>query len=288
MDAGREDFRVQGGMNPVASADGVKLHCEERGAGPAVLFVHEYGGSCRSFDMQVEAFHARYRCVVFNARGYPPSEVPASVQSYSQDHAVADIGAVLDGMGIEKAHLVGVSMGAASALQFALKAPERVLSATLVGIGSGSDDPALFRRASEANAKQIEAAGMPAFAEQMSRNPNRIRMLEKKPAEFRRSLEELSKMSPVGHANTMRGVQARRPSLYAHERRLASLHVRTLVVVGDEDAGCRKPSEFLEHVLPDARLVVVPKTGHAVNQEEPAVFNRWCLAFLGAVPVASR
>jgi pimeloyl-ACP methyl ester carboxylesterase len=287
MDAGGEDFRFQGGMSPVASVDGVKLYCEERGAGPAVLFVHEYGGSCRSFDMQVEAFRAGHRCVVFNARGYPPSEVPASVGSYSQHHALADIGAILDGLGIRKAHLVGVSMGAASTLQFALRQPERVLSATLVGIGSGSDDPALFRQSAEANAKQIEAGGMRAFAEQMSRNPNRIRMKEKNPAEFRRSLEELSTMSPIGHANTMRGVQGCRPPLYAYERRLTSLRVRALVVVGDEDAGCRKPSEFLGRVLPDARLVVVPRTGHAVNQEEPAEFNRLCLAFIDAVPVAS-
>jgi pimeloyl-ACP methyl ester carboxylesterase len=111
-------------------------------------------------------------------------------------------------------------------------------------------------------------------------------MMEKNPAEFRRSLEELSRMSPVGHANTMRGVQACRPSLYTHEKQLASLRVRTLVVVGDEDAGCRKPSEFLGRVLPDARLVVVPNTGHTVNQEEPAEFNRLCLAFIEAVTVA--
>jgi len=286
MDTDREDLRAPRGMSSLASVDGVKLHCEERGAGPAVLFVHEYGGSCRSFDMQVEAFRARYRCVVFNARGYPPSEVPASVGSYSQYHATADIGAVLDGLAIRRVHLVGVSMGAASALQFALKEPERVLSATLVGIGSGSDDPPLFRQTAEANAKQIESGGMRAFAEQMVRNLNRIRLMEKNPAEFRRSLEELSRMSPVGHAHTMRGVQARRPPLYAHEKRLASLHVRTLLVVGDEDAGCRKPSEFLGRVLPDARLVVVPNTGHAVNQEEPAEFNRLCLAFIGAATVA--
>src|SRR5438046_6052080 len=90
MDTDREDLRAPRGMSSLASVDGVKLHCEERGAGPAVLFVHEYGGSCRSFDMQVEAFRARYRCVVFNARGYRPSEVPASVGSYSQYHATAD------------------------------------------------------------------------------------------------------------------------------------------------------------------------------------------------------
>src|SRR2546422_4791949 len=236
-DNASSDFQVQGGMSLLASVDGVKLHCEERGAAPAVLFVHEYGGSCRSFDLQIAAFRARHRCVVFNARGYPPSEVPASVGSYSQYHAVADLGAVLDGLGIEKAHLVGVSMGAASALQFTLKEPGRVLSATLVGIGSGSDDPALFRQTAEANAKQIEAAGMRAFAEQTGRNPNRIRMLEKNPADFRRSLEELSRMSPVGHANTLRGVQARRQPLYAHEKRLASLRVRTLEI---GRASCRE------------------------------------------------
>jgi pimeloyl-ACP methyl ester carboxylesterase len=274
-------------MSPVVSVDGVKLYCEERGAGPAVVFVHEYGGSCRSFDMQVETFRAGHRCVVFNARGYPPSEVPASVGSYSQHHALADIGAILDGLGIRKAHLVGVSMGAASVLQFALKQPERVLSATLVGIGSGSDDPALFRGTAEATAKLLEAGGMAALAAQMAENPTRRRLKDKNPAEFRRFNEQLLAMSPLGHANTMRGVQGKRPPLYVHEKRLATLFIPVLVVVGDEDAGCRKPSDFLKRVLPDASLHVIPRTGHCVNLEDPAGFNRLCLAFIDAVPVAS-
>src|SRR5437879_13423194 len=127
MDRGGENLRAPRGVSSLASVDGVKLHCEERGGGPAVLFVHEYGGSCRSFDMQVEAFRAQYRCVVFNARGYPPSEVPASVGSYSQYHAAAAIGAVLDGVGIERAHLVGVSLGAAPVLQYTLEDPGRAI-----------------------------------------------------------------------------------------------------------------------------------------------------------------
>jgi len=275
-------------MSPVASVDGVSLYCEVCGAGPAVLFVHEYGGSCRSFDMQVEAFRVRHRCVVFNARGYPPSAVPAAVESYSQEHAVADIAAVLDGLGIEKAHLVGVSMGAASALQFALKQPGRVLSATLVGIGSGSDDPALFRETAEATARLLEAGRMPALAAQMNGSPTRRRLKEKNPAEFRRFNEQLLAMSPLGHANTMRGVQAKRPPLYVHERRLAALFIPVLVVVGDEDAGCREPSEFLKRVLPDASLHVIPRTGHCVNLEDPAGFNGMCLEFIDTVPGASR
>src|SRR5258706_1611098 len=184
-------------MNPVASVDGVKLHCEEQGGGTAVVFVHEYGGSCRSFDAQVEAFRARYRCVVFNARGYPPSEVPAPIASYSQDHAVADIGAVMDGLRIDQAHLVGVSMGAASALQFALEQPRRVLSATLVGIGSGSDDPKAFRENSEATAKLIESGGLAALAAQMNRNPNLVRLAEKNPSEHRRFSEQPLAISPL-------------------------------------------------------------------------------------------
>jgi pimeloyl-ACP methyl ester carboxylesterase len=275
-------------MKPVIAGDGTKLYCEERGAGAPVVFVHELAGSCRSFDPQVEAFHPCLRCIAFNARGYPPSDVPPSDEAYSQDTAASDIAAVLNGLGIERAHLVGVSMGAASTLQFALKEPQRALSATLVGIGSGSDDPALFRRTTQEAVELIETRGMPAFAEQTRRNPNRIRMKDKNPAEFRRSFEEISAMSPLGRTNTMRGVQIRRPTLYAHEKRLTSLRVPVLVVVGDEDSGCRKPSEFLERTLPDARLRVIPRTGHAVNLEEPEEFNRLYLAFMDEALVASR
>ena len=274
-------------MKRVASADGTKLHCEEAGTGVPVVFVHEYGGSCRSFDLQVAAFRARHRCVVFNARGYPPSEVPSSAASYSQDHAVADIAAVMDGLKLERAHLVGVSMGAASSLQYALKEPARVLSATLVGIGSGSDDPEIFRANAEANAKLLQSGGMAALAAQMNQSPTRRRLKDKNPPEFRRFNEQMLAMSPLGHANTSRGVQARRPTLYAHEKRLAGLSVPVLVVVGDEDAPCRKPSEFLERALPDARLRVFPQTGHCVNLENPEEFNRLCLDFIGE-PVAAK
>jgi pimeloyl-ACP methyl ester carboxylesterase len=274
-------------MKHVKSAEGTKLYCEEQGEGAAILFVHEYGGSCRSFDAQVAAFRARYRCVVFNARGYPPSEVPPSVDAYSQDHAVADIAAVMDGLGLDRAHLVGVSMGAASSLQYALKEPSRMLSATLVGIGSGSDDPTVFRQTAEATAKLLESDGMAALAAQMNASPTRVRLKDKDPPEFRRFNEQLLAMSPLGHANTMRGVQGRRLPLYAHEKRLAALSLPVLVVVGDEDAGCRKPSEFLERVLPDARLHVFAQTGHCVNLENPAEFNDLCLGFIDAVKVAS-
>jgi pimeloyl-ACP methyl ester carboxylesterase len=275
-------------MSYVSADDGVKLYCEERGAGSTVVFVHEFAGSCRSFDAQVEAFHAHHRCVAFNARGYPPSDVPASVAFYSQEKATNDIGAVVERLALGRVHLVGVSMGAASVLQFALARSPHVLSVTLVGIGTGSDAPEEFRTGAEANAKAIESGGMAALAEAMGKAPNRHRLEDKNPAEFRRFLAQLSAMSPLGHASTMRGVQGRRPPLYAHEKRIAALRVPALVVVGEEDAGCRKPSAFLERTLHEARLRVFPKTGHAVNLEEPAEFNRLCLSFVDEVDEAKR
>ena len=271
-------------MSHVSTADQVKLYVEVHGAGTPVVFVHEFGGSCRSFDAQVEAFRGTHRCVAFNARGYPPSDVPASVDAYSQDIAASDVGAVLDGLKIERTHLVGVSMGAASALQFALKSPARVLSATLVGIGTGSDGaPEEFRASAEANARLIETGGMAALAENFAQAPNRLRLKKKNPAEYERFLSSLLAMSPLGAANTMRGVQSRRPPIYVHERRLAALNVPVLVVVGEEDAGCRKPGDFLARTLPRVRLEVVPRTGHVVNQEEPGAFNRLCQPFIDGV-----
>jgi pimeloyl-ACP methyl ester carboxylesterase len=273
---------------PVIAGDGTKLYCEERGAGAPVVFVHELAGSCRSFDPQVDAFQDRFRCVAFNARGYPPSDVPMSGESYSQDIAADDIAAVLDCAGLASAHLVGVSMGAASVLQFALKAPRRALSATLAGIGSGSDEPEVFRRTTHEAVRLIETRGMAAYAEHTWASPSRLRLRDKNPSEFRRSHEEIAAMSSPGRMHTMRGVQMQRPTLYAHEKRLASLDVPVLVIVGDEDEACRKPSEFLERTLPDARLHVLPRTGHAVNLEEHAEFNRLWVAFVDEVSVASR
>ena len=115
-------------MTEITARDGIKLYAESTGTEGRVpiVFVHELAGSCRSFDLQVKDWRSKYRCITFNARGYPPSDVPPSVDSYSQGHAAADIGAIVDGFGLTDAHIVGVSMGSASTLQAAIRHPDRV------------------------------------------------------------------------------------------------------------------------------------------------------------------
>ena len=275
---------------PFATAsDGVKLAYEIAGKGPAIIFVHELAGTLHSFDLQIAALKPRFRCIVFNARGYPPSEVPPDAQSYSQDIAAADIGAVLDAAGARDAHVMGVSMGSAAALQFALAQPERVRSAILCSIGSGSDaKPDDYMAAMEAMAARIEQNGMAQLRENFTTSPARVKLKDKNPAEYAKFLREIEGFSIKGLANTMRGVQRRRPPLYAHRERIAAMTIPTLVVLGGDDQGCAKPSQFLAETLPGARLEILPNTGHGVNLEEPQRVNRLVEDFIAEVERSRR
>jgi len=268
----------------VTTSDGVRLYCESEGEGAPIVFVHEFSGTCRSFDLQRAALCPGRRCISFNARGYPPSDVPPGVSSYSQEIAARDIVSIMDGLRLPKAHLVGVSMGAASSLQVALKHPERVLSATLASIGTGSDaKPADNQASMEAMAKLIESQGTAGLAATMGNSPARRRLKEANSAEYARFVDELKTLSPLGMANTMRGVQKMRAPVYADAEQLAQLRVPLLIVFGGDDAGCRGPSLFLQRTIPNAKLHEFPQTGHLVNIEKADMFNDLLSSFLAEI-----
>src|ERR1700730_2466014 len=107
-------------MAYVTADDGVKLYYEEAGEGFPIVFVHEFGGDHRSYEPQIRYFARRYRCIAYNARGYPHMDVPNDQQDNSQQIARDDIRAVLDGLGIEQAHIVGISMGGFATLHFGM------------------------------------------------------------------------------------------------------------------------------------------------------------------------
>jgi pimeloyl-ACP methyl ester carboxylesterase len=270
-------------MPKAKTSDGYELYYETHGSGAPIVLVHELGGSLSSFHFQVDAWSPRFQCVAYNARGYPPSDVPPMPESYSQDIAASDVGAVLDAAGLKDAHLIGVSMGAAAVLQFALRDPARTRSIILCSIGSGSDQPpGEYKATIEAQADFAQSAGGKALAERLLESPSRHRLKDKSPAEYRKFIDQLATVSPTGIANTMRGVQARRPPIYAHKDRAAALKVPALVVVGDEDEPCIKPSRFLHEMIPGARLEIIAKCGHLVNIEEPAILNPMALGFFAA------
>jgi pimeloyl-ACP methyl ester carboxylesterase len=141
-------------MPHIAARDGTRLYHEEAGQGSAVVFVHEYAGDYRTWEPQLRHFSRAHRCVTYSQRGYPPSDVPEDGARYSQDIACDDVIALMDALAIDKAHIVGHSMGAYTALHVGMLRPERCLSMTATGCGWGSTPDARKREEMKALAAE--------------------------------------------------------------------------------------------------------------------------------------
>jgi len=272
-------------MPQATTDDGVKLYYEESGSGRTLVFVHEYAGDHRSWEPQMRYFARFYRCVAFNARGYPPSDVPEDPEKYSQARARDDIRSVLDHLGAERAHVCGLSMGGFATLHFGLAYPDRAISLLVAGCGYGAE-PAKreqFREETNATAAQIDKEGMREVAKRYSLGPTRVQFQNKNPRGWREFADQLAEHSTRGSALTMLGVQARRPSLWELVEGMRSLRVPTLVVTGDEDDPCLEAALLMKRSIPGAGLAVMPCSGHTVNLEAPDEFNRILFEFLAAV-----
>jgi len=262
-------------MPYATTPDNVRLYFEEVGEGTPILFVHEFASDHRGWEPQMREFGKRYRCIAYSARGYAPSDIPAGKDAYSYLHVMRDCVAMLDHLGIDKAHLVGLSMGGYTSLQVALNHPSRVRSLVLAGTGSGSERWFIkdFHKHSQAISDQFEREGSAAVAATYGRGPSRVPFEIKDPRGFTEFTARLAEHDAAGSAHTSRGFQGARPSIYDFESEIGKLDIPALIVVGDEDERCIEPSLFLKNALRASGLVMLPRTGHVVNLEEPDLFN---------------
>jgi pimeloyl-ACP methyl ester carboxylesterase len=276
-------------MPHISSSDGIKLYYEESGQGTPIVFVHEFGGNYRSWENQMRFFSKNHRCITFAARGYPPSDVPKDVEKYSQKRAVDDIADVLNELKIDRAHVVGLSMGGFATLHFGLNYPNKALSLVVAGAGYGAEKQheAYFKNVSLEVANQFEKLGSKEFAKTYSLGASRVQFQNKDPRGWQEFATMLGEHSAQGAANTMRGVQARRPSIYDLEESMKKMMTPTLIVVGDEDDHCLQPGIFMKKTIPAAGLLILPKTGHTLNIEEPQYFNRFVEDFIVSVEAKS-
>ncbi|MGI8477178.1 MAG: alpha/beta fold hydrolase [Thermomicrobiales bacterium] len=256
--------------------DGVRLHLEETGSGAPIVFVHEFAGDARSWEAQLRHFGRRHRCVAFSARGYPPSDVPENAKAYSQARAADDIRSVLDHIGEDKAHIVGLSMGGFATLHFGFRHPGRALSLCVAGCGYGAEpaEREKFRGEADIIAAALESDGMAPFAERYAHGPTRVQFESKDPRGFSEFKQMLAEHSALGSANTQLGCQRERPSLYDLVNEMKALTVPTLILTGDEDWPCLVPGILMKRHIPSAALAVMPNCGHTINLEDPDLFNR--------------
>ncbi|MCK5778536.1 MAG: alpha/beta hydrolase [Rhodospirillales bacterium] len=269
---------------PYADQDGVKIYYEETGAGMPMLFLHEYGGDKRSWEPQVRHFSRDHRCIVMCSRGYPPSDVPEDETLYGQDFAIQDALAVMDAAGIEKAVVVGLSMGGYTGLRLAIHHPDRViaLAAASAGAGSLTEGLQVFRKeAFERSEDYLEAGKM--LAEPFANGPTRTQLKRKDIRGWEEFRDQLAEHPAIGAAYTLRHVQGGRPSLFDFEAEFNACAVPTLLMVGDEDDVCLDVNVWLKRAMPTSGLRVYAKSGHLINLEDPATFNAEIADFLRSV-----
>ncbi len=267
-------------MAYASAKDGTRLHYEEAGSGTPLLFIHEFAGDQRSWEPQLRFFARYFRCIAYAARGFPPSDVPEDGARYSQAHARDDAIAVLDHLQIERAHVVGLSMGGFAALHVGIEYPQRARSLVIAGCGYGAEPDKMekFRAECEAAAASFESDWQEA-AKKYALGPTRVQFQNKDPRGWAEFASQLAGQSAKGHALTMRGVQMKRPSLYELVEAMKQIDVPTLIVTGDEDDPCLEPALLMKRNIATSGLVVLPHSGHTINIEEPEAFNRALLEF---------
>lgn len=268
---------------PQIQLDQVSLAYTDTGTGEPVILLHEFAGSMAAWDEQVQELAAEHRVVSYNCRGYPPSTAPTNPLDYSQDIAIDDLRNVMDRLSVDRAALVGLSMGGSTALMFAIRYPERVSGLVIASTGSGSDDKAAFIAHFGAHADFLEREGSVRFADVYLRGPTRLPLLRKRPAAWSRLRDQLGAMPATVLAETIRCVILARPSVYELEDQLRKLRIPALIMIGDEDNPVLRPAGFLVACMPLSHLVVFRKTGHTLNLEEPAQFNEALRSFLGSL-----
>lgn len=265
--------------------DGVRLYFEETGKGRPLIFVHEFAGDMRSFEPQMRHFGKRYRTIAFNARGFPPSDVPEQASSYSQARAADDILSILDHVGEKQAHIVGLSMGGFATLHFGMRHHDRASSLCIGGCGYGAEPEKRdgFKAEADLIAKTLLTGDMPAFAEKYAYGPTRVQFENKDPRGFAEFKTMLGEHSALGSANTQTGVQKERPSLFTLVDEMKRITVPTLIITGDEDWPCLLPGILMKQSISSAALSVMPNAGHTINIEEPDEYNRIVGDFLNHV-----
>ena len=269
-----------------STRDGVRIYYEETGSGTPVVFVHELANDLRSWEPQMRFFGRRYRCIAYNARGFPPSDVPRARSKYSPAIATDDVADLVRSLKVGKAHVVGSAMGSYTTLMTGLRHPRIALSLTAINVGIGSDGGnkrAQFLHDIETQARRYETLAIADAIRDHRVGPSRIPFKNKDLRGFAEFGRRQAEVSPLGSANTFRGVLAKRLSVYSLEQRLRRLRVPLLLVNGDEDDKCLDPGVFIKRVCPSAALAVVPWSGHVINLEEPDYFNRLLLDFLTLV-----
>ncbi|MEO5900563.1 MAG: alpha/beta fold hydrolase [Ilumatobacteraceae bacterium] len=253
---------------PILVRDGVGIHYEVAGDGPALILTHGYSSTGEMWAGQIAPLAEHFRVITWDMRGHGRSGYPDDPADYSPELSIADMVALLDAVGVERAIIAGHSLGGYLSLSFNLAHPERVAGLVLIDTGPGYRKSATrdgWNRMAENYAKSFEERGLAALGTS---------------AEVDASIHR----DASGLIRTARGVLAQRDAAVIES--LPGITVPTLVIVGDEDTPFLDGSKYMAAKIPGAQLAIVEHAGHAPNIAQPAEFERVVAEFLAGVPAA--
>jgi pimeloyl-ACP methyl ester carboxylesterase len=249
------------------------------------VLAHGFAGSARNFRAQVRGLSADYRVLTYDARGHARSPAPLDSIAYSMDILVSDLLALLDGEGMSEPVVVGgLSMGAATALHFALAHPNRVRALVLASYPPGSEDPGGFSIHAEAFAQEIEENGLEAAGERFVWGSD-SGLSPDMAAQVRAGFLE---HTAQGLSGVLRGVIAKNVDPAALAKPLARTGLPVLLVNGEQDPPAVRASRILAQGNPDIESLTLPDAGHVVNLAQPRLFNAGLLTFLRRLSPARR
>jgi 3-oxoadipate enol-lactonase len=266
--------------------DRVKLYYEEHGAGTPLVLAYGIGGNADLWDVNVKALAARHRLILWEPRGHARSDSPADPMKYSFARWALDLRDVLEHLGIRKAHVGGLSLGAGIATRFTLRFPARVRSLLVTNSSSAAGLP-MSPASLVMRARSIEVAlgeGMDAMAEfSMATNPNVANRLALDPSSKDEFYAYYRRLTPIGYANSLRALLAMD---YIHGD-LPKIKAPVLLIGGDLDPSL-EPMKAMHRKIRGSKLVVLSPASHFANRDQPEAWNRTAVEFLARVDGRAR
>jgi pimeloyl-ACP methyl ester carboxylesterase len=261
--------------------DRVRIYYEEHGAGTPLVLAYGIGGNVKMWDVNVPGLARRHRLVLWEPRGHARSDSPEDPAKYSFRRWALDLKAVLDHLGLRRAHVGGLSLGAGIATRFALAFPGRVRSLVVTNSSSASGLPLSWQNV-VMRARSIEITltrGMDAMAEfAMAENPNVSERLALDPGAKAEFYEEYRQLAPIGYANALRALLA----MDHITDELPRLRMPVLLIGGDRDPSLG-PMKVIHRKIRGSKLVVLSPASHFANRDQPDAWNRLVLDFLAKV-----
>jgi pimeloyl-ACP methyl ester carboxylesterase len=264
---------------PIARLNGIEINYEVHGQGTPLVLAHGYTASLEMWRQQVPGFSAKYRLVIYDMRGHGKSTAPSDPSQYdlARDYA-GDQLALMDHLGIERAHVGGLSMGGMIAQEFALQHPKRLLSLVLCDTGPGGTamlDPAAAARFRWMRGMMREFAGTGGMAAVVDAMRTAGRFTGMMPPAVDAYIENLRNMSVDGYVGGATAMQTWHGTL----DRLGEIRVPTLVLVGERDR-LLPASRRIYSSVRGSRFVLLRNAGHGTCVWRPRAFERVVLEFL--------